>query len=253
MKTKILLFILFSMIVQFAIAQSVTILPGNSTSGNIIPSLGTGALTTMFPSGFNNPNKMIIQHSPAFSNYGLQYKDVGDKFNFLSASSPVFTVDLGVNKVGVLNENPNFHLDVNGQVNASQYLINGSNYQFDSGWVTSPTSSVDTTVDGTCLRIRRLPFPQLTANIISGVDGTAILYFKVGSIGPYLLPYISDAGGATSQISWFQKQAGEIIVYRHTFNTCRFNSGIAEAYPNQPVMVNLPQTLEYRLVILKRN
>jgi hypothetical protein len=253
MKTKILLFTLFSLILHFTIAQSVTILPGNTISGNIQAGLGTGALSTMFPSGTNNPNKMIIQHSPLYPSYGLQYKDVGDKFNFVSSGNTVFTVNLESSKVGVLNENPAFTLDVTGQVNSSQYLINGSNLQFDSGWVTSLTSSVDTSIDGTCLRSRRLVFPELTNNIILGTHGSAILYFRVGSIGPYLLPYISDAGGATNQVHWLQKKPGEIIVYRHTFNTCRFNAGIPEVFPGQPVLVNLPQSLEYRLVIFKRN
>jgi hypothetical protein len=74
------------------------------------------------------------------------------------------------------------------------------------------------------------------------------VYFRVGSIGPFPLPYISDAGGATNQINYAFTN-GKIFVYRHTYNTCRFNNGIAEVYPGQPVMVNLPQSLEYRYVI----
>lgn len=116
-----------------------------------------------------------------------------------------------------------------------------------SNWVTSPYNSRDTTIDVTCLRLRHLDAPSLTSAMLN--QGVQITYMRVGSIGPYMLPYTSDAGGATNTVNCiynFQK----IFVYRHTFNTCRFNSGIAEAYPGQPVLVNLPQSLEYRYVLI---
>lgn len=49
----------------------------------------------MFPSGTSNGNRMVLAHSPAFSDWGLQYRDVGDEFHFLSAGTSVFGVDLG--------------------------------------------------------------------------------------------------------------------------------------------------------------
>ncbi len=116
-----------------------------------------------------------------------------------------------------------------------------------SPWITSPYNSRDTTVDGTCLRIRHLDAPSLSATILN--QGVMITYFRVGSIGPYNLPYISDAGGATNSVNCIYNQQ-KIFVYRHTFNTCRFSSAVAEAYPGQPVMINLPQSLEYRYVLI---
>jgi hypothetical protein len=116
-----------------------------------------------------------------------------------------------------------------------------------SNWITSPYSSRDTTVDGTCLRIRHLDAPSLSAAILD--KGTMITYMRVGSIGPYALPYTSDAGGATNTVNCIYNQQ-KIFVYRHTFNTCRFNSGIAPAFPGQPVLVNLPQSLEYRYILI---
>ncbi|MBL7773880.1 MAG: hypothetical protein JNM95_13530, partial [Chitinophagaceae bacterium] len=118
---------------------------------------------------------------------------------------------------------------------------------YSSPWMTSSSlNSSDTTVDGTCVRARYLSAPEITAAVLNGA--MIVTYFRVGSIGPYQLPYTSDAGGATNQIHCFYN-TGKICVYRHTFNTCRFNSGIPEAYPGQPVMVNLPNSLEYRYVI----
>ncbi len=76
-----------------------------------------------------------------------------------------------------------------------------------------------------------------------------ITYMRVGSIGPYALPYTSDAGGATNTVNCIYNLQ-KIFVYRHTFNTCRFNSGIAPAFPGQPVLVNLPQSLEYRYILI---
>lgn len=116
-----------------------------------------------------------------------------------------------------------------------------------SPWITSPYNMRDTTVDGTCLRVRHLNAPSLSATILN--NGIMITYMRVGSIGPYALPYTSEAGGATNTVNCIYNQQ-KIIVYRHTFNTCRFNSGIAESYPGQPVLINLPQTLEYRYVLI---
>ncbi len=125
---------------------------------------------------------------------------------------------------------------------------NGTNAQvIYSPWITSPYNSRDTTVDGTCLRVRHLNAPSLSSAILN--QGVMITYMRVGSIGPYKLPYTSDAGGATNSINCIYNQQ-KIIVYRHTFNTCRFNSGIPEAFPGQPVLINLPQSLEYRYVLI---
>jgi hypothetical protein len=185
---------------------------------------------------------------------GIQFN--GNLINFLNGPTTM-TVDVGNRKVGINNASPLHTLDVTGTINAtSNIFVNGvpispytPPYIFASGWVTSPNASVDEVIDGTCVRSRIIPMPELTAAHINGA--TVTVYMRVGSIGPYLLPYISDAGSATNQIHWVMNTAGQIKVYRHTFNTCRFNSGIAEAYPGQPVLVNLPQSLEYRVVIIK--
>jgi hypothetical protein len=117
---------------------------------------------------------------------------------------------------------------------------------FSSAWITSPYNSRDTVVDGTCLRMRHIDAPEITSYILN--NKLITVYMRIGSIGPYQLPYTSDAGSATNSINCIF-QVGKILLYRHTFNTCRFNSGIAESYPGQPVLVNLPQSLEYRYVI----
>lgn len=116
-----------------------------------------------------------------------------------------------------------------------------------SAWITSPYASRDTTIDGTCLKLRHLDAPKLTATILN--QGTMITYFRIGSIGPYQLPYIADAGGATNQVNCIYN-VGKIFVFRHTFNTCRFTSAVTATYTGQPVMINLPQSIEYRYILI---
>jgi hypothetical protein len=157
-------------------------------------------------------------------------------------------------KVGIGTSAPEYALDVAGRINSNVgFSINGvaitPGYYYASPWMNSPSNSVDSTIDGTCLRTRRLPIPQLTSDMFD--NSLVTVYFRVGSIGPFQLPYISDAGGATNQIQWFMKKAGEIIVYRHTLNSCRFTSADPESYPGEPVMINIPQSLEYRVVITR--
>ncbi|MBK7668811.1 MAG: hypothetical protein IPJ32_16625 [Sphingobacteriaceae bacterium] len=113
-----------------------------------------------------------------------------------------------------------------------------------SDWQTSLSASRDTTIDGTCFRLRHLNAPSLTQGILD--SGLVITYMRVGSIGPYLLPYTSDAGGATNQLNCVYK-TNVIYLTRHTFGSCRFTS----ASPGtEPVLVNLPSSLEYRYVII---
>jgi len=107
--------------------------------------------------------------------------------------------------------------------------------------------SRDTTIDGTCFKIRHKIIESLTSDAIN--EGAVLVYMRAGKIGPYPLPYISDAGGATNSIGFILKQ-GKLFTYRHTFNTCRFTSAITPAYTGQPVCVPLPIGLEYRVIII---
>lgn len=116
-----------------------------------------------------------------------------------------------------------------------------------SDWKTSPHQVRDTTIDGSCVRVRHLNVPELTSDALK--NSVLLTYFRIGSLGPYGLPYISDAGGATNQINCIYS-LNKIFVYRHTFKTCRFTSAVAPEFAGQPVMINLPQSVEYRYVIV---
>jgi trimeric autotransporter adhesin len=83
-------------------------------SGSLQYSNSVGNMAVMFESGTGNADRMVIAHSPGFLNYGLQYQDASDKFNFLSAGLPVQTVDLTNLRVGVNTSSPNSTLHVDG-------------------------------------------------------------------------------------------------------------------------------------------
>jgi len=123
---------------------SQTFTGNNSFSGNIdmlnpsttilFPAT-SGANTpmmAMFSAGTDNADRMVIAHSLAYQNWGLQYQDSSDKFNFLSAGTPILTVNLGSSSVyaignvgiGTTSAAQQF-LSVHGGLNIDQANDNG--------------------------------------------------------------------------------------------------------------------------------
>jgi hypothetical protein len=58
------------------------------------PYANTATLLNMFQSGTTNPDRMVITHSPVFSNWGLQYRDTDDSFHFLAGGTTVLRIGL---------------------------------------------------------------------------------------------------------------------------------------------------------------
>lgn len=56
---------------------------------------------TVYSSGTQNPNKMVIAHSPAYTDWGLRYYDTGDVFQFVNGGDTVMEVNLAGNDVTV--------------------------------------------------------------------------------------------------------------------------------------------------------
>jgi hypothetical protein len=77
----------------------------------------------LFESGTANPDRMVIAHSPAYLDWGLQYQDAPDKFNFLAGGTPVMTVDLGGRRVGIGTSSPGYPLHV--ETNTGARAIHG--------------------------------------------------------------------------------------------------------------------------------
>ena len=98
------------------------------------------------------------------------------------------------------------------------------------------TPSRDSTIDGTLTKVYYVAAPELTAGMIA--SATINVYFMVGNVGPYQLPYISNAGGRANAIQAILLP-GKIAITRPTFN---------ETSPNN---INLPATLQFRYTIIQ--
>lgn len=74
--------------------------------------------------------RMVLAHSKSFPDWGLQYDDADDQFNFLGAGSNKFSIDLSSGGVGVGIANPAEKFEVNGT----------SRFYGNIGVQTAPTS-----------------------------------------------------------------------------------------------------------------
>jgi len=96
---------------------------GDATSSLQFPAVSgaSAPMINLFAGGTANSNRMVLAHSPTYANWGLQYQDVNDQFNFLSGGSPVMTVALGSRNVGIGTLSPDRPLVV--QANVSSELM----------------------------------------------------------------------------------------------------------------------------------
>jgi hypothetical protein len=58
------------------------------------PYANTATLLNLFQERTDNPDRMVITHSPAFPTWGLQYRDSDDSFHFLAGGTTVLRVGL---------------------------------------------------------------------------------------------------------------------------------------------------------------
>ena len=80
-------------------------------------------MITMFAAGTFNANRMVLAHSATYANWGLQYQDISDQFDFLAGGVSVMTVALGSRNVGIGTNAPGAKLDVNGTIRAGGGVI----------------------------------------------------------------------------------------------------------------------------------
>lgn len=80
------------------------------------PAVAAGAppMIQMFASGAANADRMVIAHSPGFTNWGLEYSDSQDRFNFLGGGTTHATIDLALGRVGIGVAAPGYKLHVDG-------------------------------------------------------------------------------------------------------------------------------------------
>ncbi|WP_336518202.1 bZIP transcription factor [Pollutibacter soli] len=76
------------------------------------PVLRPAPMMYFFESGIQNPDRMVFAHSPTFPNWGLQYVDVNDRFEFLGAGISRLSINLGTGNIGIGTSEPvsKFHI-----------------------------------------------------------------------------------------------------------------------------------------------
>jgi hypothetical protein len=102
---------------------------------------GSAAMINMFSTNIANATRMVIQHSPQFPSYGLQYADVGDQFTFIGANQPVLSIGLGSLNVGVGTNNPSSKLHVAGDVTTTGFnIVAATTLAPTAGSILTPTT-----------------------------------------------------------------------------------------------------------------
>lgn len=86
--------------------------PLGSITFPAISATSAAPMINMFASGSNNKKRMVLQHSPAFPTWGLQYEDSLDQFNFLGSGVSAMTVNVSNKRVGIGTAAPEAPLHV---------------------------------------------------------------------------------------------------------------------------------------------
>lgn len=81
----------------------------------------------MFASGTINTPRMVLGHSPSYPNWGLQYTDNTDQFDFLASGISKMTVNLASGNVGIGVASPVYRLEVCGTIRAREVRV-------ETGW-----------------------------------------------------------------------------------------------------------------------
>ncbi len=77
-----------------------------------IATISNKPMIFMFSSGIFNANRMVIAHSPDFTDFGLRYNDLADQFDFIGDGRIPLSIGLGSGKTGIGSSSPVVDLHV---------------------------------------------------------------------------------------------------------------------------------------------
>jgi hypothetical protein len=105
-----------------------------------------------------------------------------------------------------------------------------------STWGVSPNSLRDSTIDATLYNLTHFTAPSLSNAILD--NGVVLVYMRISTLGPYLLPYSSFAGGSPNIVGTIFK-LNKIFITRHNQD-----QNVEAGH------VHLGPSLEYRYVLI---
>jgi hypothetical protein len=90
------------------------------------PGSTSNPMIYMYSSGFSNYPRMVIAHSPSATNFGLQYTDVGDRFDFVGSGISRMSVNLLNGNIGIGINNPASRLEIRNPNTLTGIFVNNN-------------------------------------------------------------------------------------------------------------------------------
>jgi hypothetical protein len=128
----------------------------------------------MFSSGTSNSDRMVIAHSPSYSNWGIQYRDSDDSIHFQGAGFTHVRIGLGDGNVGIGTASPAAKLDVNGTARVKVLEITGADLaeKFPTTETLEPGTVVEIDPDNPGhLRKAQGAYNKRVAGVVAGANG----------------------------------------------------------------------------------
>jgi hypothetical protein len=150
------------------------------------PYANTATLLNMFQTGTTNPDRMVITHSPAFTNWGLQYRDSDDSFHFLNNGATVLRVGLAGPTA----------LQIPAGAGAGRVLT--SDASGNASWADLPASASVWAVSGANI------YNTNTGNVGIGTNSPGFLLDVRGDRNARLVTIINSNTGSSADGVWVQ-------------------------------------------------